>query len=466
MKEVGTPMKYIEEPPKRVPVAKEVDVTVVGGGVAGISAAIAAARNGAETLLIERYGVLGGTATIGLMGVFMGWNREAGGGLPAEILDRVLAEKAGYEHPQFLFDPEAFKLISLNMVRENNVKLMLYSFVSNAIVENSLVKGVIVENKSGRQAILSNIVIDASGDGDAAARAGAPFELGRPTDGLTQAVSVVFCVAGVDTRRFADYVKSNPDEAGVSLSDPILIIELDREIPLVSIPGLDNLIAKARERGEYYPATTMWVGSNPNVKGECIVNATHVAEVNAVDADELTNADTEARSQVPVTVRFLRKYVPGFEKCSLSAVASSLGVRETRRIIGDYVLTGHDVMEGRTFPDAVARNACDFDIHAPAGALDTWGVTDQRYVGKRTRGIYDIPYRCLTPKSVEGILVAGRCISADHYALSSVRSMPGCMATGQAAGTAAALAARRSIMPRQIDVTELRRILIQQGVRL
>jgi hypothetical protein len=455
-------LEYIEERPRKTPVTKKVDVTVVGGGVAGVSAAIAAARNGAKTLLIERYGVLGGTATIGLMGVFMGWDREVNKGVASEVLDRLIAKNAAFEAHNTLVDPESLKLVLLEMVKEAGVELMLYSFASDVIMEQNSIKGVILENKSGRQAVLSKVVVDATGDGDIAALAGAPFQLGRPEDGQTQPVTVIFSVGGVDIPKFAEYIKANPDQffkhkkRARDSTGEIGVMELNRDVPLISAGGLFDLISRARGKGEFYPHECMWLTSNPAVKGEIIVNATHVMRVNPTDADQLTKADIEARMQILITIRFLRKYVPGFEECYLTSVAEAIGVRESRRILGEYVLTGDDILKGRRFSDVVAKNACFIDIHGPIGSLE--GQYFEPVVGT-----YDIPYRCLIPKSIEHLLVSGRCISADHVAHSSIRSIPGCMVTGQAAGTAAALASKKGITPRQLNIKELQNALIAQG---
>jgi len=303
---------------------------------------------------------------------------------------------------------------------------LLYTLAVDGIVENGKVKGVIVESKSGRQAILSDIVVDCSGDGDIAARCGALFKKGRDKDGLTQPPSLMFILANVDTKE----------------SDKIPRSEVYQ------------LTKKAHELSELPSSVDqLWFFTLQN--GIVSVNGTRVNRVDCTKVKDLTRAELESRKQIPQVIAFLRKYIPGFKSATLVGTGPIIGIRETRRIEGDYILNADDIVEARQFEDQIAKSGYFIDIHNPEGA----GVT-LRYV--KDGGAYGIPYRCLLPKIIDNLLVAGRCISTTYEAHASTRVMGPCMAMGQAAGTAAALAVKEKITPRQLDVQELRRALSEQ----
>jgi hypothetical protein len=446
---------------RELPVTTHVDVLVVGSGPAGLAAAIASARNGARTLLVERFGFLGGNLTAGLVGPCMtsysldGTQQLIKGIFEEFVLrmERIGAAihpskiSAGSEYSGFIvyghdkvtpFEPEAAKQVALEMCLESGVELLLHTFVADAIVESDTLTGVIIANKSGLQAIRSTITIDCSGDADVAARAGVPFEIGRQEDGLTQPMTLFFRVANVDDERVIEYVKAHPEDYR----------------PFAS------LVQKAREQGEF-PIPRRGIGLYKTLKpGVWRINTTRIQRLDGTRAEDLTRAEIEGRRQVQALLQFFRKWLPGFESCELLDTAVTIGVRETRRIVGEYTLTLDDLASGREFDDVIALAGYPVDIHSPTG--DGGGASGEW----QTANVYQIPYRSLIPIKIEQLLVAGRCISATHEALGAIRVMPPAFAMGQAAGTAAALALEYGVSPRRVPVPKLQRVLINQGAYL
>lgn len=446
--------QHIIEHERKTPVTESVDVLVAGGGVAGIAAAIAAARNGVKTLLVEANGFLGGTATATPMNWFGAYVPELHKGIMKEFLDN-LKKKNGIIQEFFNpvtngwligFSVDQFKMTAAAMLEKAGAKLLLHTWIANAIVKGRSVKGIIVENKSGREAIFAKVVIDATGDGDMAAQAGCSYEIGRKGDGKTQGMTLVGPIMeGVDTRKLLNfmrtYQKKHPKE--------ILEFITDR-LPFFVASGFKGKMEKARAKGDLYlDYDTIWINGKLGTD-RAEIDGSFVAGVSGVNARDLTFAETESLKQLESLAGFAKKYIPGFEKARVMDRRGwvSIGVRETRRIMGDYLLTEEDVLQARQFPDVIARNLAPIDIHAPEG---------QTF--KTLKKAYDVPYRCLVPKDRENILVAGRCISVTHEALASTRYMPCCIAIGEAAGTAAALAVRCKIAPRRVDVKCVQDIL-------
>ncbi len=435
------------------------EVLVAGGGMAGIAAAVAAARAGADVLLVERGGTLGGVATAGLNCSFMGVDRSVIGGVLWEVLDRLASVGGSIEGLYTPFDPEAFKTVAMEMVADAGVRLLLHSWVVDAVVDGDTVTGVRFITKSGQREVRAGAVVDATGDGDIAAAAHAPFETGRPDGQPGQPMTVMLRMGNVDTSKLIAYIKANPDEL---YKNPLkCVLEENRDPPLFLFSGFFDLVRKGKEAGVLRTAReSMGLQGLPN-KGQVLVNATRVHGLSGIDADDLTRAEIEGRKQAKTVVEFLKKYMPGFDDAHLIDTAASIGVRETRRIKGLYMLTKEDILSERRFPDAIARNFFPMDNHGPADNPNShsWTVL-------RAGGFYDIPYRCLLPQTLNGVLLAGRCISATHEAHASTRTMPCSLATGQAAGVAAALSARHGTRPADLDAGLLRKALIEQRVVL
>ncbi|MCL2708324.1 MAG: FAD-dependent oxidoreductase [Defluviitaleaceae bacterium] len=409
------------EAKRRIKVAGEADVLVVGGGPAGISAAVSAARQGARTLLIECAGSLGGMSTSGLMSHF-------GGRVESKIFDEII--KRGTGSP--IIDPELQKTAYIEMLSEAGADFLLYTFACGAIAKEGRVNGIVVESKSGRQAYKAKVTIDASGDGDIAAMAGVPFSSGR-NDGKMQPVTLMFKVAGVDYQR------------AVFLSG----FEDDAETPR----GFVQTLAKKH----LPPPAGHVLLYRTTLPGVVTCNMTNCTEIDGADVKSLTRGEITCRSQIKPIVEFLREFIPGYENCYLISSASQLGVRETRHLEGAYTLTAEDILAARRFDDWVVRGAhFNFDVHNLTGSgLDATGA--QRHFNQPEP--YTIPYGCLLPKKIDGLLFAGRNISGTHMAHSNYRVMPICAALGEAAGVAAALAASNGIEPRKVDVTEIQRRL-------
>jgi FAD dependent oxidoreductase len=443
--------------------AGDTDVLVVGGGPAGLGAAIAAADAGASVVLAERYGFLGGNATAALVMPLMSFHTDMGrmqsaanatllptdhgpgkpvvDGVLGRLLERLVSAggaiapslATGYVVP---FDPEWFKLIALELLDEAGVQFLFHAFASGVLPGN---EGVIFETKSGPLVIRAKVIVDCTGDADVAVQAGAPCEVGR-ADGLVQPMTLMFRVTEFRRAAFEAYVRENPKEWR-------------------GVHGLWALVRRATEAGELdLPREDMLFFATPH-DAEVSVNSTRVTRVLGADVWDLSYAEWCSRRQMRQIAAFLRRYVPGFEDSYVVQSGVQIGVRETRRVVGEYQLNADDVLSARKFDDAIARGAYPVDIHNPKGS----GTVLMRLPAGQA---YDIPLRCLLPKNTERLMVAGRCISGTHEAHSSYRVMPIVMATGQAAGVCAALAAKRASTPRNVPVEAVQRELLRQGASL
>lgn len=426
-------MKYITEPSKQIPIKEEVDVLVIGGGPAGFSAAVNAARCGAKTMLIDQAGDVGGVATTGLMSH---WTGKTAGGFYEEILQKSCDDKNNRQ----IINPEKLKTVMLEMLDEAKVKLQLYTFAGDAIVEENTIKGVIIESKSGREAILAKITIDASGDGDIAAKAGVPFYKGREEDGKMQPMTIMFKVAGVDTAK-AVFPGSFEDTYRLEKGD---LQTLGRQH--IPFPAGHVLLYKS------------------SLPGIVTCNMTNCTDVDGTKVEDLTHATYVCRRQIEYIVKFLREYVPGYENCYAISSSSTIGVRETRHFEGEYTLTKEDILAARVFDDWVVTKAhFNFDVHNITGAgLDHTGMQKKFPQGKG----YTIPYRCFVPKKIDNLYLAGRDISGTHMAHSNFRVMPICANMGQAAGIAAAICVRENTSPRNLDPKKVQDVLKKSGVEV
>ena len=457
-------MKYITEEKKEIPIISEPDVLVVGAGPAGIGAAIAAARNGAKTLLVERYGFIGGNLTIAMVNPMFTFHDVNGiqviKGIAGELVDRLVMLKLSDGHVTDLtfdnasmtpFDPEGMKILLLRMVKESGVQLLLHTQVVAATREGNRVQSVIIESKSGRQAILPKYVIDCSADGDIVAKIGSPFVLGRKEDGLMQPVTLFFRIGGINNNTMREWMKKNRSMLKDSPTDD----EIDNQ-DAIAFLGMKDLIQQAIEKGEFpHDAAPRILFYQLPQKDQVAVNVTRLQGIDGTNVNDLTRAELETREQAWSVHLFLKKYVGGFEHSYILDTGVQVGVRETRHIIGDYELTEEDVLSGASFDDGIACGTFAIDIHPPKG--------DQQIFSGSGKKVYEIPYRSLLPKGIENLWVAGRCICATHAAFGSARVMATCMGIGQGAGTSAAYANKFDLKTRQINPKIIRKILVDQG---
>lgn len=417
------------------------DVIVAGGGPAGVSAAVSAARMGAKTALIERYGILGGMLTSGLVNPVLG--SVAPGTAYQEIMDLMGKEcSATRNGREMSVDPEQAKYRLLKLAADAGVSVYLQTPVVDVVKEGSRVRGLVVGTQEGLKTLTAHALVDATGDGFVAARAGAEYQVGRDSDGFCQPITTEFVLDNVDEARAITCWGG---------TDP------------VTLPGgkrYSVFCQEAHDRGELPENVTIVRLHRTLYPGERSVNATQANGLNTLTPEGVVQGELTLRGQIDQVVAFLRNNIPGYESCRVKASGSSLGVRESRRIMGDYVLEDADVEQGRRQKDVVVHQAWFLiDIHNPAGGGQAEGHS-------QAAKPYDIPYRCLLPRGVEGLLTCGRCISGTHRAHASYRVMSICMATGQAAGAAAALSAREGLTPRELDVKLVQQALMDQGAVL
>ena len=458
-------MEKVDSSRQQVLDGKKIDaeVVVVGAGPAGIAAALASARRGAKTILVERYGFIGGNLSMWLP--LLGFHDIKGNklieGIAEEIVDR-LRQIDGAIGPilcplqcsYVIIDVEKLKSMCFELLKEAGVRILLHSVATGTLTEEGTVKRITIQTKQGIQEIEGKVFIDASGDGDIAAAAGATFKKGREEDGGLQPPTLMFRMGGVDTDKVRRVI-TDPSSHHETMIPPSHFSKNKYYI----FVGFRDLIAKAKKEGALpadHPMNVVLFITLPR-RGEVAVNMAKVTGIDATKAEDLTRCEIEAREQVPILVDFFRDYVPGFESAYLMDTAHEVGLRETRRIMGDYILGHEDVVEGKRPPDTIALGGYMVDVHPPEG-----GDVDVHYP---KRG-YGIPYRCLLPKDLERLLVAGRCISATHKALGSTRVMVICMAIGEAAGAAAALAVKGDVTPREIKIELLQKSLVQEGAYL
>jgi glycine/D-amino acid oxidase-like deaminating enzyme len=432
-----------------LPVLATPDVLVVGSGAAGATAAIAAARNGARTLLCERYGFLGGTSTL-VLDTFYGFytpgsrQKKVVGGIPDDVVAGLRAAAACFERPNtygagtgITYQADQLKVVWERLAEDGGVRVLLHAWVQDVLREGDRLAGVVVATKSGLAAIRASIIIDASGDADVCAAAGVPFEQAGERE-PAQTLTTTFRMCNVDLAA----------RKAVSKED------------------LHALMGAAAESGAYDLPRREGSDHATPVEGVTATVMTRLPSyerrdgrvVNATDPWLLTRAEIEGRRQALAYARFLRDRVPGYGRAALVGFGTQIGIRETRRVQGDYRLTAEDVLGARQFDDQVGLCGAPLEDHRPGHDTRWQYLPDGACVG--------IPFRTLLPAGVENVLVAGRCFSATHDAHASVRSMGQCMAMGQAAGTAAALALAHHTTPRALRFALLRDRLREMGAVL
>lgn len=402
------------------------DVAVIGGGVAGVCAAIASAKCGAKTLIIEKKAVFGGMCTEGLVSVWCGHTKHG-------FFKQIFEDEALFKKRRMVNDPERLKMYFFDKVTDAGADILLHSSFTEAEIESGRIKSVILDGRGEKIKVNALVFIDATGDGNVAAGVGASYQLGRETDNLCEPVSLIFRVGGVDDERAVYPTFGTNPELEEKMAEYV-------EKGLISSPAGHVILVEG-----YAPGTAF-------------VNMTNICKINGTDVFELTKAELFTRKQIPQIIRFLRDCVPGYENCYLLETASYAGVRETRHIECDYCFNEEDIIAGTKFDDWIVSGAVRmFGAHSLTGSGFDAG---NRELNKRyDKRPYTIPYRSITVKGFENLLVAGRCIDGTHAAHTSFRTMPICMALGDGAGAAAALAAKDNGYVRSIDINELHKLL-------
>ncbi len=452
-------MKFVKEVSKEVPVLAEVDVLVIGSGPAGLSAAIAAAREGVSTMLVERYGCFGGVISqVGVEGI--AWYRHEGtieaGGLVFEYEEKAKAlggsAKECQSEESEALDAEMFKYVADKMVMEAGVRPLLHSFAVAAIVEDDVIKGIITESKSGRLAILAKRVIDCTGDADVAALAGAPFTKREKLAWVTP----MFHCRGVDGEKFLKYIHEDlkptygdwKGEWDMSTSGK----EDNMFSPYFIKPFTDAIKDGVLEQPDNIGYGGTYSTISPEGDAQ-MLNIVFMGDVDCTDVEDLTRAEIEGRQAIMNAIGVLNKYVPGFENARLRNFGMTMGTRESRQIDGHYRMTGEDVMNQGRFEDSIGIFA-EF--------IDGNGILFLPTTGR----YFQIPYRAILPKKIDNLLVAGRCISGDIDAHSAFRNMSCCAVTGQGAGVAAAISVKEDVPTSKVDIKKVQAALEKQNVRV
>lgn len=418
------------------------DVIIVGGGVSGAVAGIACARQGVKTLIVEKMGFLGGMLTAGGVGPMMTFhagdvqvvrgiadevveNLKAIGGSPGHIVDTT-----GYTYTVTPFDAELLKHVLENMYIDAGGEVLYHSMLSGVSMEDGYIKSITLCTKSGQTALSCKIYIDATGDGDLCALSGVSFQLGREKDNLCQPVTMNLKLRSIDIEKVKESIRKDPEDF------PNTSIERLDKASRLSMGGFKRIFTEGRERGEISFSREYILLFETNNPGEVIVNTTRIQKVNPTDPWELSKAETEGRRQALELYNFMKRRVPGFENAVIVSTGPNIGVRESRKIRGKYILTADDIFNDTMFEDEIARGGYPIDVHSPDGE-----GTNSRHLSNGSS--YGIPFRSLLNNEINNLITVGRCISATHEACAAVRVTPIAMAIGQAGGTAAGLAAKK-----------------------
>ncbi|MBW1799484.1 MAG: FAD-dependent oxidoreductase [Deltaproteobacteria bacterium] len=515
-----------------VPVTEKKNVVVLGGGPAGVVAALAARRTGADTLLIERASFLGGMMTGGLVVSLHGYrfhneyvktmpmsNWDTSlivKGISLEVVTRLQRERGTLDQGHLgdpsireNFDAEVMVHVLDQMMEESKVDILFNTFAFDVVMEGNSLKGVAIANKSGPQIILSDVVVDATGDADIAAAAGVHFVMGREKDGRGHGGALTMEVGGIDVDRLIEYLKNRPQKTGEELKrlqgelsewcggggQSNVILTLDGKKGYFSMGGVKRSwedIEQDRREGKYLMLPGVgeeWLqflkqedvpslfGASENIyprppmlgwygilrKGKMRYDQTHTglheAFFDQTKEEEISKAIIYMRKMDRIYMKFFNERIPGFGDAYIIKTSPMAGTRESRRIIGEYTLTGKDCVKGHRFSDVIAKCGRACNVHSPTGVWGEW-------LWLEPEKPYDIPYRCLIPEKIDNILVAGRSISVDYIAHGAIRAQPNCMSIGEAAGTAAALSAQFGVPPRKLDIEKLQDKLVEHGAQL
>lgn len=447
----------IHEPARDIPVVDCFDVLVCGAGTAGCPAAIAAARAGARVGLLDKWSFVGGVPVQALNPTWHGAN-FVHTGLLEEMIIEVYRRRGWKSDPwankAVVVDPDLQRQVLTEWIESAGVSLHLHTWFCDARYDPDGSIVVITESKSGRRAFRTRVLIDASGDADMAAALGSAYTLGDPDDqGATQGMTVRFVAGNIDFERFIPFLMEHPEYRREAPEALLNALQRNREDePFHLHANLAELYHRQCPGDPDLPVHAYFNGCS-TARGTLNVNGTMVHHVVGIRSEDLTRAEVQCRRQIMRMMRFLRDHVPGWEDAYLCAMAPAIGVRETRCIVGDYRLTAEDCRKGTVFPDTVTLDHCYFDMH------------DRRnYSGQGLGTMMGIPYRSLLPRGLDNVAVVGRCISADHWAQSSIRSMHVCFLCGNAVGILAAHSVQKRIGLRDIPHDRIRPLLLEQGM--
>jgi ribulose 1,5-bisphosphate synthetase/thiazole synthase len=454
------------------------DAVVVGGGMSGVCAAIAASRNGAKTLIVDQNGYFGGSLTamgVGPMMTFFAGEKQVIKGIGQEIVDRLVAQHFSPGHvldsTNYIsyvtpFDAEGLKLVLDQMVTEAGCDVLFHTYLVDVEHQERQATKIYVSNKDGVSEIEADYFIDATGDADLATECGVDFQLGRESDNAAQPMTMNLKVYDVDSQKLRELVLEDPKRF------PRLNRDLDvmKQVPSLSFVGFNKEFNEAKAKGELSIPREDVLFFETNNPGEYIMNTTRIIDENGTNAKSLTHAEMIGRKQCHELYQFLVKYIPGFENAKVAYSGPSVGVRGSRQIRGKYVLTGEDVLSSKHFNSTIAHNGYPIDIHNPKGegtsslhSKLTHEMTDDHFDRSVMDNYYQIPYEVMVPNEIDNLLVTGRCVSATFEAQAAIRTTPTMTALGQACGTAIALALKNHSVVQKIDINTLQDTLIAQG---